>query len=59
MNETQTFDVTINGDTKVELDETFFANLSNLQASGLDVVIGDGQGLGTITNDDRATLVDQ
>jgi hypothetical protein len=47
-----TFDVTINGDLLVEPNETFLVNLSN--ASG--ATIGDGQGLGTITNDDSADL---
>jgi hypothetical protein len=45
---TQTVDVTISGDTNAELDETFFVNLSN--PSGATII--DGQGTGTITNDD-------
>ncbi len=40
--------VVVNGDTTVEPDETFFVNLSN--ASG--ATISDGQGVGTIVNDD-------
>ncbi|MBK7871854.1 MAG: hypothetical protein IPJ74_14825 [Saprospiraceae bacterium] len=48
----ETITVVVNGDMKVELDETFFVNLSN-QSNGS---IADGQGLGTITNDDQATL---
>jgi hypothetical protein len=40
--------VTVNGDTQFEGNETFFVNLSN--PSGAP--IGDGQGLGTIVNDD-------
>jgi hypothetical protein len=44
----QTINVTVNGDTKFEANEQFFVNLSN--ASGAP--IGDGQGIGTITNDD-------
>jgi hypothetical protein len=40
--------VTINGDTTVENDETFFVWLSS--ASGATLM--DGQGIGTITNDD-------
>jgi hypothetical protein len=44
----KTFTVLVNGDTKNEADETFFVNLSG--ASG--GTIGDGQGQGTITNDD-------
>ena len=41
--------VTINGDTKFEANETYFVNLSNPTGG---VSIGDGQGLGTIVNDD-------
>jgi uncharacterized repeat protein (TIGR01451 family) len=46
--------VTINGDTRVEPDETFFVNLTN--ATG-HAGIGDAQGVGTIQNDDAANLV--
>ena len=48
---TQTFAVTVNGDTTVEPDETFNVLLSNASAG---TSIGDGSGLGTITNDDVA-----
>jgi hypothetical protein len=48
---TRSFAVTINGDTSVEPDETFFVNLSNADGA----VIGDAQGVGTITNDDTGT----
>ncbi|MCP9934861.1 cadherin-like domain-containing protein [Cyanobium sp. Candia 9D4] len=48
--ETKTVSVTINGDTTVESDETFFVNLSGITKAG--VTIADGQGLGTITTDD-------
>ena len=44
--------VLVNGDTKVEPTETFTVNLS--AASG--ATIADGTGVGTITNDDAATL---
>jgi hypothetical protein len=44
------FSVTVNGDLKVEPDETLFVNLSNV--SGANVV--DGQAIGTIQNDDAA-----
>jgi subtilisin-like proprotein convertase family protein len=44
----QTITVAVNGDTTFEPDETFFVNLSG--ATG--AVILDGQGLGTILNDD-------
>ena len=46
---TYTFDVTVNGDTKVEPDENFYVNLSNVSANAS---ISDGQGIGTIQNDD-------
>src|SRR5207244_4331665 len=46
---TQTVDVTINGDTTHEADETFTVDLSNASNAG----IADGSGIGTITNDDQ------
>ena len=46
---TQTISVTINGDTKVESNETFNVLLSNATNGA---TISDGQGVGTITNDD-------
>ncbi len=52
-NLTQTFTVTINGDTTVEADETFTATLSN---PSKNASIGKAAGTGTITNDDSATL---
>jgi len=45
---TQTISVSVNGDFVVEPDEDFFVNLSN----PTNAVIGDGQGAGTIKNDD-------
>jgi hypothetical protein len=45
---TYTFDVTVNGDTKNEADETFFVNVMNVTGAA----VADGQGQGTITNDD-------
>jgi hypothetical protein len=45
---TKTITVAVNGDTEVEPDETFFVILSN--CVGCNIV--DGQGLGTILNDD-------
>ena len=54
--ETQTFNVTVSGDQTVELDETFFVNLSVPAASGRMVTNADNQGRGTIVNDDAATL---
>jgi uncharacterized protein (TIGR03437 family) len=50
---TYTFDVTVNGDIFVEPNETFFVNVSNV----VGATVADGQGQGTIQNDDTATLV--
>ncbi|MBY0284297.1 MAG: Ig-like domain-containing protein [Sphingomonas sp.] len=47
---TYTFDVTVNGDTVFESNETFFVNLTNVTGA----TVFDGQGLGTIGNDDSA-----
>ncbi|MHB8800089.1 MAG: Ig-like domain-containing protein [Thermoanaerobaculia bacterium] len=44
------FSVTVNGDTAVEPNETFFVNVSNVTGA----TVADGQGQGTITNDDVA-----
>ncbi len=46
----QTVSVSVNGDTKLEDDETFFVNLSN---ASLGAVILDGEGVGKIGNDDQ------
>ena len=46
----QPITVTVNGDTVVEGNETFFVNLSNPSNAS----ISDGQGIGTILNDDIA-----
>ena len=51
---TKTISVTINGDTKVEPDETFNVVLSNATNGA---TISDGQGVGTITNDDAVVAV--
>ena len=48
-----TFDVTVNVDLLVEPDESFFVNLTSVS----NATIMDGQGLGTIQNDDTANLV--
>ena len=45
---TYSFTVQVNGDTLIEAAETFVVNVTNLTGATL----GDGQGLGTITNDD-------
>lgn len=47
-NSSRTFAVTVNGDLTVEPNETFFVNVTNVVGAG----VADGQGLGTITNDD-------
>ncbi len=47
-NTTTPFNVTVNGDLLNEPDETFTVNISNVT----NAVVLDGQGLGTITNDD-------
>lgn len=47
-----TFTVTINADTAIETDETFFVNVMNVSGATLT----DGQGQGTIQNDDIPTL---
>lgn len=47
-NSSFTFDVTINGDTTTEPNETFFVNVTNVTGA----ILGDGQGTGTISNDD-------
>jgi len=46
------FDVTVNGDTTVEPDETFFVNVTN----AVGATVTDGQGVGTIQHDDLPTL---
>ena len=52
----KTFSVNVSGDQTVELDETFLVNLSGLSATGRNVTIADGQGQGTIVNDDAAEV---
>ena len=47
---TATFTVEVNGDTTVESDETFFVSLTN----PANATIANGQGTGTIKNDDTA-----
>src|SRR5207245_1632468 len=48
----QQVSVNVNGDTLNEPDETFVVNLSN----GVNVTILDGQGQGTIQNDDTTAV---
>jgi uncharacterized protein (TIGR03437 family) len=52
-NTSYTFDVTVNGDTLVEPNETFFVNVTNVS----NATVSDSQGQGTIENDDAANLV--
>lgn len=47
-----TFTVLVNGDAVVEPNETFLVDVTNV--SGTGVIVTDGQGQGTITNDDFA-----
>ncbi|MCA9084557.1 MAG: hypothetical protein KDA81_10905, partial [Planctomycetaceae bacterium] len=54
--ETMQISVPVLGDLTSEEAETFFVNLSNVAASGLNVTIADAQGLGTITNDDSTEV---
>jgi predicted extracellular nuclease len=49
---TYTFDVLVNGDTSFESDETFFVNVTNVTGA----TVSDGQGQGTIANDDSSCL---
>jgi hypothetical protein len=51
-NTTYTFNVMVNGDIAIEPDETFFVNVSNVTGG----ILLDGQGVGTIQNDDSAPL---
>jgi predicted extracellular nuclease len=46
--QTYTFDVTVNGDTNVEPNETFFVNVTNVSGA----TVAAAQGVGTISNDD-------
>jgi large repetitive protein len=45
---TYTFTVLVNGDSLNEPSETFFVNVTNVT----NAIVGDGQGVGTIVNDD-------
>jgi VCBS repeat-containing protein len=49
---TKTLNVRVKGDSTEEQDETFFVNLSN----AVNATIQDGQGVGTIVNDDSAPV---
>ncbi|MEO8277270.1 MAG: Calx-beta domain-containing protein, partial [Thermoanaerobaculia bacterium] len=51
---TYTFTVLVNGDTTPETNETFFVNVTN----ATNAIVTDGQGLGTIVNDDITFIHD-
>ncbi|HNE56424.1 MAG TPA: Calx-beta domain-containing protein [Leptospiraceae bacterium] len=51
---TKTFNVVVAGDTLDETDETFYVNLSNVNANA---TIATSQGIGTIVNDDMPPTV--
>jgi uncharacterized repeat protein (TIGR01451 family) len=53
---TYTFNVTVNGDITAEPDQTFFVNITNVSPG--NVQVSDGQGLGTIVNDDFTRIHD-
>ncbi|GMU64840.1 MAG: endonuclease [Acidobacteriota bacterium] len=48
------FDVTVNGDTAIENNETFLVNVTNISGAS----IGDAQGEATILNDDAQAIHD-
>lgn len=56
--EVETVNVTVNGDTDPEPDESFFVNLSNIFASGRDVSFADDQGEGIILSEEAAIFSD-
>jgi hypothetical protein len=51
-----TITVVTTADNKVELDETMTVQLQGVNASGRNVTIDDGSGMGTILNNDTATV---
>jgi uncharacterized repeat protein (TIGR01451 family) len=53
---TYTFNVTVNGDMTFEPDQTFFVDITNVSPG--NVQVADGQGLGTIVNDDFTRIHD-
>ncbi len=54
--QTATVTVLVSGDDLVEIDEQFAVNLSAAELDGAPVIIADPQGVGTIENDDVASL---
>lgn len=55
---TKTVSVTINGDSDAETDEVFFVQLQPHTGTPVNAVIADGQGAGTIQNDEMQFVVD-
>ncbi|QDU10413.1 beta strand repeat-containing protein [Gimesia aquarii] len=55
--ETQNITVTINNDSTVEFDENYLVTLSNIQATGLNVLFADSQATGTIVDNDNIAPV--
>ena len=51
-----TITIITTADNKVEFDETISVQLTGVNASGRNVTIDDGSGLGTILNNDTATV---
>jgi len=51
--QTRTINVTVFGDAQVEANETFLVNLT---APGGGITLGDGQGQGTLVNDDAIAI---
>ena len=56
--EVESINVTVNGDTQAEPDETFFVDLSNIFASSRDVTFADDQGRGTILTEEVTIFAD-
>ncbi|QDT43126.1 Calx-beta domain protein [Gimesia alba] len=54
--QSQTFVIPITNSDQIELDETFLVNLTNLQANGANIILGDNQATVTITDDDQAAI---
>lgn len=52
----QTATVAVIGEKRLELDESFFVDLSNLQSLARNITVDDSRAVGTITNDDFATV---
>ncbi len=52
-NSAYTFSVSVNGDAAPESSESFFVNVTSVTGAN----VGDGQGVGTILDDDTVTLI--